>query len=189
MKKYNINGFIPMPVCIIGTRVNGKDNFMTVAWITHISGVPPLLVVSVNEKRLTSQGIESSGAFSVNVPGSKLVQVTDYVGIVSGKKVNKDGLFDTFRGEEVDVPLIKDAGLCLECRLQQTINILDRKLYVGEILAVWSDEQYMSEGMPDLKKMDVFFFSMPDNRYWSIGEEVGKAFDKENRITLERKEK
>lgn len=188
MKKLNINPYIPMPVCLVGTRVEGKDNFMTVAWVAHVDNNPPMMAIGIGKNHYTCQGIEETGGFSVNVPGRGMMPAVDYAGLVSGKKISKAGLFETFRGETVDVPLVREAALCLECKLAQTVNLPSHNLYIAEIVGSWSDEQYLSDGVPDLKKMDPFFLSMPDNRYWGIGEAVGKAWDKQNRNYPETKE-
>ena len=35
----------------------------------------------------------------------------------------------------------------------------------------------MSDGKPDVQKIKPFVLTMPDNRFWAIGECVGKAWD------------
>ena len=75
---------------------------------------------------------------------------------------------------------ISEAALCLECRLVQQGELPSNNLYIGEIVGAWSEDEYMTEGRLDLKKMDVFFLSMPDNQYWSLGDVIGRAWDRGN---------
>ena len=39
----------------------------------------------------------------------------------------------------------------------------------------------MTDNKLDFKKMDVFFLSMLDTRYWEVGEVLGKAWNPENK--------
>ena len=80
-----------------------------------------------------------------------------------------------------DAPLIKDAAVALACRLVQTVELPSHNLYIDEIIEAWSDQAFMTGTKLDLKKMDVFFLSMPDNRYWSLGQVLGKAWNADNK--------
>jgi hypothetical protein len=44
------------------------------------------------------------------------------------------------------------------------------------VKAVWADEAVLDDGVPDVKKMDPFLLSMPDNHFWSVGEIIGQAW-------------
>jgi len=35
----------------------------------------------------------------------------------------------------------------------------------------------MTDHKPDIKKINPFTLTMPDNQYWSVGENLGKAWD------------
>ncbi len=170
-----------MPVVIIGTTIHGLDNFMAEGWITRANGNPPMLAMGIRRARHTCAGIEEHQAFSVNIPGAALLEQTDAVGLVSGKQVDKSQVFETFTGELAGAPLIKNAAVALACRLVQTAELPSHNLYVGEIVEAWSDQAFMTGTKLDLKKMDVFLLSMPDNRYWSLGHELGKAWNADNK--------
>jgi flavin reductase (DIM6/NTAB) family NADH-FMN oxidoreductase RutF len=43
-------------------------------------------------------------------------------------------------------------------------------LFVGEILAAYSEEQYMTDGKLDIEKMKPLLLTMPDNSYWTVGD-------------------
>ena len=182
MKKLSTkNIFIPMPMSIVGSTVHGKTNFMAVGWVVRANANPPMIAIGIGRHHYTCEGIKANEAFSVNFPGTNLLHQADYVGLVSGEKIDKSQVFETFQGELEHAPLIKDAALCLECRLVQTVELPSNNLYLGEIVAGWSDDRYMTDNKLDLKKMDVFFLSMPDNRFWGLGEVLGKAWNPENK--------
>ncbi len=180
MEKIDIgkNGFIyPMPVTLLGTAVNGKVNFMALSWATKVNARPPLLGVGVNRGHHSHKGILETKAFSVNFPSADMVEVTDYCGLVSGKKVDKSDLFDIFYGELKAAPMIERCPLCLECRLFDTLELPTNTLFVGEIVASYTEERYLSNGKPDIKKMNPLVLTMPDNGYWTVGEYAGKAWN------------
>jgi flavin reductase (DIM6/NTAB) family NADH-FMN oxidoreductase RutF len=88
----------PMPVALIGTRKDGKDNFMTAAWVSMVSHTPPRIAITLG-KHLTSENIRETGVFSVCFPSVQDMVNTDYCGIVSGNKADKSEVFRTFTGE------------------------------------------------------------------------------------------
>ena len=88
MEKIDIgnNGFVyPMPVALLGTKIEDKANFMALGWVMRACINPPLLTVSVNKNHLTNKAIRENKTFSVNFPGIDLIEDTDYCGLVSGK--------------------------------------------------------------------------------------------------------
>jgi flavin reductase (DIM6/NTAB) family NADH-FMN oxidoreductase RutF len=51
------------------------------------------------------------------------------------------------------------------------------ELFVGEIVATWTEQRFLDEaGRPDITKMRPFTLTMPDNRYWAVGEQIGRAW-------------
>jgi flavin reductase (DIM6/NTAB) family NADH-FMN oxidoreductase RutF len=105
-----------------------------------------------------------------------MVAVTDYCGIVSGSKIDKSRLFDVFYGQLNAAPLITDCPLNIECQLVQTMDLPTNTLFIGEIVNICSEKQYLQNGKPNVRKVQPFLLTMPDNRFWSVGEQVGKAW-------------
>ena len=185
MNKIHIktNAFLyPMPVSLVGALVQGRPNFLAVAWVSRVNLDPPIVAVALNKVRHTAVGVQEQKTFSVNLPGVDLVKETDYCGLVSGKEVDKSGLFEVFYGELKTAPLIKACPLCLECRLFETINLPTHYLFLGEIVGAYTEERYLTDGKPDIRKMNPFVLTMPDNNYWLVGEHAGKAWSLGNRL-------
>jgi flavin reductase (DIM6/NTAB) family NADH-FMN oxidoreductase RutF len=105
-----------------------------------------------------------------------MVAVTDYTGLVSGKRVDKSELFDLFYGQLKAAPMIKDCPLTIECKLHSRVDLPTNSFFIGEIMGAFTEERYLSDGILDIKKANPFVLTMPDNRYWSIGECVGNAW-------------
>ncbi|MGB9927300.1 MAG: flavin reductase family protein [Methanosarcina sp.] len=178
-EKVNIgnNVFVyPMPVTLVGTQVEGKANFMAVGWITRVNPNPPYIGVGINNNHYTAKGILENKSFSINFPSVDMLEKTDYCGLVSGRKEDKSKLFEVFYGGLEAAPMIKECPLNLECRLVDKIEFSTNTFFVGEILAAYSEERYLTEGKPDIKKMEPFLLTMPDNTYWSVGDYAGKAW-------------
>jgi len=179
MDKINIGAnslFYPMPVSLVGALVQGRPNFLAVAWVSRVNLDPPIVAVALNKVRHMSVGVQEQKTFSVNLPGVDLVKETDYCGLVSGKEVDKSGLFEVFYGELETAPLIKACPLCLECRLIQTVTLPTHHLFLGEVVGAYTEERYLTDGKPDMEKIRPFLFSRADNSYWTVGERLAKAY-------------
>jgi hypothetical protein len=45
------------------------------------------------------------------------------------------------------------------------------------VLNIYSNEDFLSEGKPDIKKINPFLLTMPDNRFWAVGGNIGRAWN------------
>ena len=97
---------LPMAQTILGCHLHDKPNFMALGWLSRVNAKPAMLGVGVNKGNQTHNAIAASGEFSVNFPSVDMVAVTDYTGLVSGKRMDKSGLFDLFYGELQAAPMI-----------------------------------------------------------------------------------
>jgi flavin reductase (DIM6/NTAB) family NADH-FMN oxidoreductase RutF len=167
---------LPWTQTLLGSRADGKVNFMALDWLTRANFDPPMLGICVGKGHATNRAIRTTGQFSVNVPTVEMVAVTDYCGIVSAKRGDKSSLFDVFYGELKEAPLITSCPLNLECRVVQAVDLPSNTFFIGEIVTIFSEEKYLSDGKPDVKKIRPFLLTMPDNRFWAVGDQVGKAW-------------
>jgi len=170
------NVFFPMPVSLVGTVVQGKANFMTVAWVSRVNAQPPEIGIGVNKTHTTSEGIIANKAFSVCFPNRELMIKTDYCGITSGNNVDKSKMFTVFYGDISSAPMIEECPLCLECELTQTVEGKSNYFFIGEIKGVFVDDACSTEGIIDPIKADYLLLTMPDMHYWSFGEKLGEAW-------------
>ena len=176
-KRLGSNVFIyPMPMTLLGVNVSDKPNFMALGWVTRVNASPPMVGCGVGKHHYTPQGIEENATFSINFPSADMIRNVDYCGIVSGKDIDKARLFDVFYGELKTAPMIRECPLCLECRLVKVVQNPTNNFYIGEIIASYTEEQYCTDGRPDIKKINPLLLTMPDNRYWTVGEYAGDAW-------------
>ncbi len=166
----------PMPVTLLGANVQGKPNFMALGWVSRVNANPPMIGCGVGRHHYTTAGIKENRTFSINVPDRAMMEKTDYCGIVSGEQTDKAGLFSVFYGGLKTAPMIRECPVCLECRLVQGVNYPTNEFFIGEIVESYTEERYLTDGKPDMKKIDPLLLSMPDNRYWTLGEHAGDAW-------------
>ena len=176
-KQLDTPGFLyPMPMVIVGADVGGKANFMAVAWVTRTNYAPPRIGVALGKMHYTNVGIREHQEFSVNVPHEGMRVVTDHLGLSSGSKVDKDGLFDVFRGRLAHAPMIAECPLTMECRVVQTVDQPSNEFFIGEIVETYCSPDCLADGKPDIARIKPFTLTMPDNRFWAVGQQIGKAW-------------
>ena len=175
--KIDNNGRLyPMPMTVVGTTVKGQPNYLAVAWVCRVNSSPPMMGVALGKGHHTNKGIREHKEFSVNVPGTDLIKAVDYVGLVSGEKVDKSKIFESFYGQLKHAPMIRSCPLTMECKVINTVDLPADEFFIGEIVGVYTEERYLTDGKPDIQKMKPFTLTMPDNGYWSMGELLGTAW-------------
>jgi len=174
--KIGNNVFFPMPVTLVGTVVQGKANFMTVAWVSRINAQPPEIGIGINRTHATAEAIRANKTFSVCFPNRELMVKTDYCGITSGRAVDKSNLFTVFYGDIKSAPMIEECPLCLECELTETVDGKSNYFFCGEIKGVYADDACLQDGNIDTRTADFLLLTMPDKYYWSLGDKLGEAW-------------
>lgn len=170
------NFFIPMPVVLVGTVVSGRPNFMTVGWCTRANASPPMVLCGIGNHHYTRKGIDENQTFSVNIPSAKLLQKTDYCGIVSGEKTDKSAVFSVFYEKLSTAPLIRECPVVMECRLVRAVPLPANTVYIGEIVGCYADRDVLVDMRPDFDAIDPLFLTMPDNQYRNLGKVAGHAW-------------
>ena len=166
----------PMPAVLVGSRIDGTDNFMTAAWCGVASHQPPALSVAIRESRFTMKGIEENKNFSINVPSSDLVKKVDFCGIYSGNRKDKSKIFQVYYGVLKTAPLIEDCPVNLECKVMQSIHLGSHTLIIGEIIETYINDNCLTDGKADAEKIDPLVYSTGTAQYRRLGEVIGRAF-------------
>ena len=169
----------PTPVVVVGTYdKQKKPNMMTVGWVGICCSKPPCVAISLRKATYTYSNIVERGAFTVNVPSEKYIKETDYVGIASGKKVEKFSAtkLTPVKSDLVDAPYVNEFPLVLECKLLHTIEIGLHTQFIGEILDAKADDSVLEKGVPDMKKVNPILLVPETWLYYGVGNYLGKAF-------------
>ncbi|MFW9964889.1 MAG: flavin reductase family protein [Candidatus Sifarchaeia archaeon] len=166
----------PKPIVLIGSIVDGRPNFFTVAWFNRMSRTPNIWGACVGKTKYTLKGIRENKTFSVNFPNADMVVKTDYCGIRSGKDIDKSVLFDIFYGELETAPMIRECPVTAECTLHDLVEVSTHYIVLGEVKHVYSEEKYMTNDSLDQKKMNLLIFTKPALQYWTLGEVIANAY-------------
>jgi flavin reductase (DIM6/NTAB) family NADH-FMN oxidoreductase RutF len=167
---------LPWTQTILGSHLEGKANFMALDWLTRTNFDPPMLGVCVNKGNASHGALVAAGQYSVNVPSVDMMEVTDYTGLVSGRKTDKSDLFEVYYGDLDKAPLIAGCPLAIECRIVETVDLPTNGFFIAEMVNIHTEEKYLTDGKPDTAKIRPFLLTMPDNRFWAVGEVIGKAW-------------
>lgn len=167
----------PMPTTIVGAMVDGRPNFLAIAHVGILNNAPPqYLTVSLKKFRHTAKGIRQSGGFSICLPSAAMAVAADYVGIVSGRDVDKSGVFDVFYGRLGNVPLIRECPVNMELTLHDVLDLPAHEVFVGELTATHVAEDCLRDGAVDLEQVRPLLFDYSSGWYFSLGEPVAPCW-------------
>ena len=163
----------PVPIVLVGTMVDGKENYTTVGAFGIVC-LEPIFYISLKNTHCSARGVRESGFFSVNLPSPDLIQKVDYCGMVSGNDVDKSNLFTSFFDESGNAPMILECSMNYLCKVREIKEIGDFEMFFGDIITTYINENYITDGNPACHKINpVVGMGMS---YFSVGDEIGKAF-------------
>ena len=169
----------PIPALLVGANVDDKPNFMAVGWGGIANSDPPMISVAIQHHRYTYRGIRQNMTFSVNVPSVDMAREVDYCGMASGAKVDKVKVcqFRVFYGKLGNAPLIEQCPVNLECAVMHILNLGSHALIVGRIEEAHVSENCLTDGKPDVSKVNpLVYIAAPARQYRALGEVIAKAF-------------
>ena len=153
---------IVSPAVVISVGDWDQANLITLAWVARVVSEPPIMSISIRPSRHSFSLIEKLGEFVINVPSKENIQNVDFCGTRTGKKVNKweELNLTKEKGLKVNVPLIKEFPINIECKVIDKIKHGTHSIYLGEVLAVNVDERLLKEGKLDpLKQNQIVYIA------------------------------
>jgi flavin reductase (DIM6/NTAB) family NADH-FMN oxidoreductase RutF len=176
----------PNPVLMVGSYDQaGKPNLMNAAWGGICCSEPPCVTVSVRKARYSYANIIERKAFTVGIASEDTLAEADYVGIVSGRDVDKfaTSRLTPVKSDLVDAPYAAEFPVVLECRLLHTLEIGIHTQFIGEIIDVKADsEVFGDDGLLDINKIKPLVYDTAHKGYHGVGPLVGKAFSVGKRV-------
>jgi flavin reductase (DIM6/NTAB) family NADH-FMN oxidoreductase RutF len=169
----------PHPTALVGADVSGKPNFTTVGWVTIACGTPTWMAIALNHVRHSMKGVRQNMTFSVNIPSTAMVKEADYCGLTTGAKHDKarDCNFKVFYGEVASAPFIEQCPVNIGCNVEHILKLGSHYLIAGPIKEILVSEDCMTDGKPDVSKIDpIVFLTFPAKKYHAVGEFLGPAF-------------
>jgi len=106
---------------------------MTAAWVSRVSGTPPLVAVAMHRESATRATIQKAGWFVVHALPEEGLHLAHRFGQGSSRD------HDKFAGLDVETsphgqPILRAALAYLECRLERREDVGDHQLVIGEIV-------------------------------------------------------
>lgn len=169
------NMVYPVPaVMVTAADREGKSNIITIAWTGTVCTNPPLAYISVRPERYSYGMLKETGEFVINLTTEKLVRATDYCGVKSGRDTDKwkeTGL-TPIPAQEVNVPLIKESPVNIECRVSEIRELGSHHMFLARVVAVDVDEAYLNEqGRFELQKAAPIVYS--HGEYYGLSSLLG----------------
>ena len=176
---------IPTPAWVVGSyNKEGVPNIMTAAWAGICCSKPPCIYVSLRKATYTYGNLMERKAFTVSIPSEDYVKKVDYIGLASGRDVDKFAVAELtpVKSDLVDAPYVGEFPLVLECKVIKIIEIGLHTQFIGEIMDVKSDDSVLDNDLPNNAKVSPIIFSASSATYHRVGRRIGKAFSIGKRI-------
>ena len=166
----------PVPAVLVSCGDAPKNyNMLTVAWTGTICSEPAMAYVSIRPERHSYEIVKRTGEFVINLTNEALAEATDWCGVRSGRNFDKFkecGLTPE-KSAVVSAPSIAEAPISIECRVTQVIPLGSHDMFIGEVVNVAVDEQYLDPetGKLDLAKAKLITYA--HGAYYALGEQLG----------------
>jgi flavin reductase (DIM6/NTAB) family NADH-FMN oxidoreductase RutF len=165
----------PVPAAMVTCKYGDIENIITISWAGTICTNPPMVSISVRPSRYSYELIKKSGAFVINLPGKSLARAADFCGVRSGKDVDKFEFLklNKEKARVVDVPLIKEAPLSIECRVKDIIELGSHHMFISEVVAVNVEEDFVDDNNSlNLDKAELICYN--HGKYCVASNPIGK---------------
>ena len=78
--------------------------------------------------------------------------------------------------------MIEQCPVCMECRLDQTVDYPNNDIFIGEIVETHVDASLLADGKVDVSKLKPLLFDMASMKYWAMGGEIADCFNVGKRL-------
>ncbi len=167
----------PLPVFIIATYdENGVPNAMNAAWGTQWNYHEVSILLGSHK---TTDNLKLKKAFTLAFATKETLQISDFFGLESGRRVNKieKAKVHVEKSRFVDAPVILEYPLVLECEVTEMRPVDEDFQVIGRVVNVTADESILNDtGEIDIGKMNLLTFDSVANVYRLVGAPVGNAF-------------
>ena len=169
----------PMAVLIVATyNDDGSINVMNLHECTRTNAGD--LVICIGEGKKTHKNIEKRRAFTLTMASRELMEAAAYFGMMSGYQVpdkfERTGL-QAVKSDKVDAPIIVGSKLVIECELIEFVKTPNFSGIIARIVNIAADDSILNDkGKVAIEKLDMVIYDSFSSNYFTIGDELGKAF-------------
>ena len=165
----------PVPAVLVSVADSaGNDNLITIAWTGTVCSDPAMTYISVRKERYSHHMLKENKEFVINLVSKEICRAADFCGVRSGCDLDKFEATGLTRekASTVNVPLVKESPVNIECKVTQVIPLGSHDLFLAECVAVDVDEKLLDEnGKLCLNKAKLIVYSHGD--YLALGRKLG----------------
>jgi flavin reductase (DIM6/NTAB) family NADH-FMN oxidoreductase RutF len=116
--------------------------------------------------------------------------------MLSGKEYDKSEVFDVFYGDDKNSPMVDGSIVSFECVLVNSVSLVElddehpraHTLFIGEVKNVWVNKNGVKDGSLDYETLKPILWTFSPMNYWTLGENIGQSFNKDNVKLVPKKE-
>lgn len=182
----NTLALYPMPLTVVGAEVDDRVNWLVVAHVGIIGH--DRILVSMSQSHYTNRGIRASRKLSVNLVSREMLPAADWVGSVSGARVDKSQAFAWHRGAN-GAPVIDRSPLTMACDVVDIYETEGFDNFICSIAATYASPEVLDDrGRIDYARLKPVLFEFPTYSYLSTGEVISRCLRLESEPSMCAKE-
>jgi flavin reductase (DIM6/NTAB) family NADH-FMN oxidoreductase RutF len=129
----------PFPYALVTSLdIKGMPNAMGISWVTRTSFDPFLIMISIDKRRYSHEGILNSKEFVLNYPSEDQAEAAWICGTKSGRdgdKIKLAGLM-LVASKAVTVPTIDGVTVAFECKVVNQFETGDHTVFIGQVVGM-----------------------------------------------------
>ncbi|MBC7334593.1 MAG: flavin reductase family protein [Actinobacteria bacterium] len=172
---------LPLPVALVTCRAKEKDtstdNIVPLAWVGIVEYSPPMVDIVIGKGKYSERVISNRKEFGLCIATVDMMEKVDRCGLVHGDKVDKFKMtgFTKLEATKIDVSLIKECPISLECIVKDTIPVETHKIFIAEVVCTHVDERFIGES-GEIKAEEMNILCYGNGSYWMLGKKLEKLF-------------
>jgi flavin reductase (DIM6/NTAB) family NADH-FMN oxidoreductase RutF len=179
--------FWPAPVNLVSVGVE-KPNIFTLGIVGAPCSRPPMVTISPRPHRYSYELLQDHPEFVINFPTVEMIDEMYFCGTKSGRDVDKWEAcnFTPIPGKVVDVPLIAECPVNVECTVERELSFKhpdgrdgSHICVIGRIVHLNCHEEYLVDGNVQWDLIDLIFRARPGT-WRALGPVIG--YDPRKRI-------
>jgi len=176
----------PCPIVLITSKYKNIENVLAVSWAGVASSHPEYVTISIKKSRFSHTLIMKSKVFTINMINKELLKKADYCGTYSAKSVNKFEKcgFTQLAGKHINVPMIKECPINIECSVCQTLELGSHTLIIGKVIGKFIDSNIYIDKL--YESLDPVVYFRPN--YYSINKTLLGTYGKMNEVIANNEE-
>jgi flavin reductase (DIM6/NTAB) family NADH-FMN oxidoreductase RutF len=167
----------PLPAALVSCgKTPDEFNVLTISWLGTLCSSPPMCYISVRRERKSYEIIKANGEFVINLTNEALAFAADWCGVRSGRDYNKfkEMNLTPVMAEKINAPIIKEAPLCIECRVKEIVTLGTHDMFISEVINIQADKQFIDPETDSFDMAKAKLIAYSHGNYYKLGEEIGK---------------